>query len=168
MPDTDNKHISAETRSALLIGDNSAHLSLDRKNLRRLGIVVEETFDSGRKAALHLLKSEVDVIVCDHGLTDMSTLAFIRLVKLHPRLAGIPILVVSTDNTRETVLSAKKAGCGSYLIRPYSQAAFTRQISLLLAPGRTEQLPANASQKAFLKALQDMDQQKNAASGRSC
>ncbi len=157
MPVTENKPVSTDLRSALLLGDNSAHLSLDRKNLRRLGIVVEASFDSGRKAALHLLRNDIDVIVCDHGLTDMRTHDFIRLVKLHPRLAAIPILVVSTDNTREAVLNAKKAGCGSYLIRPYSQAAFTRQISLLLAPGRTEETPANTSQKAFLKALQDMD-----------
>lgn len=157
MPDT-TKHLAAATRSALLLGDNSAHLSLDRKNLRRLGIVVEDTFDSGRKAAQHLLRHDIDVIVCDQGLADMSTPAFIRLLQLHPDLAKIPVLVVSTDNTREAVLEAKKAGCGSYLIRPYSQAAFTRQISLLLAPGRSVETPAAASDTAFFKALQDMQQ----------
>ncbi len=158
MSDKENIQTQSTSRSALLLGTHSAHLSLDRKNLRRLGIVVEETYDSGRKAAMHILRKSVDVIICDQGLKDMSTPDFIRLVKLHPRLARIPILVVSTDNTRESVLTCKKAGCGSYLIRPYSQAAFTRQLSVLMAPERSFLPSANASEKAFLQALQDLDQ----------
>lgn len=153
MPDTAAKHLSPAVRSALLLGGNAAHLSLDRKNLRRLGLRVEELFNSGRKAALHMLDHDIDVVVCDQGLTDMSIPDFIRLIKLHPRLAAVPVLVVSTDNTREGVLGAKKAGCGSYLIRPYSQAAFTRQLSILLAPGRPENTPAAASEQAFFEAL---------------
>jgi DNA-binding NtrC family response regulator len=59
----------------------------------------------------------------------MSGLEFLRLVRTHPRLLTLPVVQVSSDNSRRGVLDAVGAGCSGYLIRPYSLQAFAKQVT---------------------------------------
>jgi CheY-like chemotaxis protein len=84
--------------------------------------------NEGATAAQFLVENPVDLVLCDERLADMRGLEFVALIRLHPRLQQLPVILISGDNRREAVLAAKDAGCSGYLIRPYTHAALQHQI----------------------------------------
>ena len=117
---------------ALLLGNARTCISSDRTWLRKFGIEVPETLASGAQGLDSLIARPRDFVLCGQTLADMSGLDFIRLARLHPGLQTLPVILVSTDNTRAAVQNAISTGCSGYLIRPYSPAGFSRQIQRAL------------------------------------
>lgn len=115
--------------SALVVGKSYSHTKADTSMLAKLTGQTPELANGGVEAVQKLLaaasaqagKAEgVSLVVCDDDLRDMSAWAFIRLVRLHPRLAQTPIFLASADSRRKAVLKATDAGFSGYLLRPYS------------------------------------------------
>ncbi|THB70155.1 MAG: response regulator [Desulfovibrio sp.] len=115
-------------RTALVLSASRHHSSADRALLRKLRIEVQARFDSGVPGIEAMLAKTPGVVLCDCDLADMTGLDFLALVKLHPSLAHVPVLLLSTDNTLAGVLEALNAGCAGYLIRPYSLRGFVRNL----------------------------------------
>lgn len=132
-------------RNALIVSRSEAHLRTDRSCLRSQGVLSPRSFDSGVGAARYLLRAAgrengadvhsddrgealPEAIFCDDVLEDMRGVEFIRLLRSHPRLRGVPVILLSVNSTRDAVLEAAGAGCAGYLIRPYSLDALAGQI----------------------------------------
>ena len=85
----------------------------------------------------------------------MSCLEFLALTRLHPRLAAVPVIALSTDNTLDAVVAAMDGGCSGYLIRPYSMRSFFRNIRRVLNPNAdTSNWSQADDDEAFRMALE--------------
>ena len=120
---------SAKNAVTLILGKNERNVKTDRVALIKIGGAEPLPHVAGGAAAAEfLLEHEVDLVLCDERLADMSGLEFVALVRLHPRLQRLPLILFSGDNRREAVIAAKDAGCSGYLIRPYTSSALRLQL----------------------------------------
>lgn len=130
--------------AALILAPREELAAVDRTALRLAGTRNVTVMTSGVAAARRLARMRrptapaavqddpsrpaVDVVICHEHLADMTALDFLRLVRSHPRLLDLPVLVVSSAATREAVLAAIGAGCSGFLGRPYTVAALDGQL----------------------------------------
>lgn len=128
----------AAVADVLIVGNSESHARTDRKCLRTLLKNKPEMRTSGVEAALIAAARPLQLVICDEHLDDMSALEFIRLLRLHPDLQQLPVLMVSVQNSREAVLDALAAGCSGYLLRPYSLAGFCRKVKAAI-DGKAQQ-----------------------------
>ncbi len=129
---------------ALILAPREELSTVERRALRMAGIRNVGVMTSGAAAARRLARQRrtlapelsaddparpaIDVVVCHERLADMTAVDFLRLVRSHPRLLDLPVLVVSGAATRDAVLAAAGAGCSGFLGRPYTVAAMDAQL----------------------------------------
>jgi two-component system chemotaxis response regulator CheY len=61
----------------------------------------------------------VDLILIDVNMPEMDGEGLLRELKSHPRLAGIPVVVVSTDSTQQRVGDLLRLGARDYVRKPF-------------------------------------------------
>lgn len=154
-------------RRVMILCRDRARARTDRAFLARMRVRVAGQHESGVQAAEALLAEPAHAVLCDEQLADMSCLEFLALTRLHPKLAAVPVIALSTDNTLDAVLAAMDSGCSGYLIRPYSLRSFARNLHRVLdvhgpgyAPEREEEeIPEvfRAAMQAFAPPLQEPD-----------
>ena len=124
--------------SALLLVDADSNAVVDRRALREVGIQHIRILTSGVHTA-RLLAEEVsddkpfpvDLVLCHNRLADMSGAQLAALLRLHPRLLGLPILAVVGNNTEAESLRALASGFSGLLVRPYSHENLNRTLHAL-------------------------------------
>jgi len=68
-----------------------------------------------------LLKAEqVDVVLTDINMPEMSGAELIERMMQDPELRCVPVVVVSTDRTRDSVRSMVSLGAVGYVEKPFS------------------------------------------------
>jgi len=98
----------------------------DRDMLRAAGEQSVRTRFSGRAALALAHEHRPRYILCDLELGDMNAPEFMRLLRGEN---APPVLAVSSDRSRTTLLDCVAAGCCGYLLRPYTPASFARQLA---------------------------------------
>jgi len=113
--------------TAFLLVQSEEFAVLDRRVLREAGVSQVRVMTSGVYTARLLTGKEKsdrgampDLVLAHHQLADMTGAEFVELVRSHPRLAGLPILLVSSTETPETMAQALAQGYSGVLARPYS------------------------------------------------
>ncbi|GHV54098.1 response regulator [Deltaproteobacteria bacterium] len=113
-------------RALLLAGEESC-LSLDRKVLRRLGADISHFFSSGRKALDYLAShaqasaaADINMLVCNERLEDMTGLQFLSALRSHQALKTMPALFLVGNQASATAIAAKASNSCSVLARPYT------------------------------------------------
>ena len=102
----------------LVVDDFSTMRRIIKNLLRDLGFTNVDEADDG-KTALPLLKhGRVDFLITDWNMPGMSGIDLIREVRSDPRLAHIPILMVTAEAKREQIITAAQAGVNGYIVKP--------------------------------------------------
>ena len=101
----------------LVVDDDLVLLEAIAFNLRGEGHNVI-TADSGTKALDIIQKQEdVDLIISDIMMPNMSGLGLLALLKQF-YLDKVPVILISTLDRREVILSAMKMGAHDFIIKP--------------------------------------------------
>lgn len=118
------------TATVLVADDDAAIRTVVRQALTRAGHIVK-TCDS--VAALWALvdAGEGDVVVTDVILPDADGLAAIP--RLLARRPGLPVIVMSAQNTLSTAVRATEQGAFDYLPKPFDIDALARAVASALA-----------------------------------
>ncbi|MCR5812899.1 MAG: hypothetical protein K6G15_00205 [Desulfovibrio sp.] len=110
--------------SVLLLSDTLSPNAVDKKVIREAGCTQITSMSSGEEAARFLaqdpLAAAQRITVVNERLSDMSGEQFASLVRLHPRLVAIPLLLVVTSENERDQLLALGCGASSLLARPFS------------------------------------------------
>lgn len=112
----------------LVVDDFSTMRRIIKNLLRDLGFTNVDEADDG-KTALPLLKhGRVDFLITDWNMPGMSGIDLIREVRGDPRLAHIPILMVTAEAKREQIITAAQAGVNGYIVKPFTAAVLKEKI----------------------------------------
>lgn len=112
----------------LVVDDFSTMRRIIKNLLRDLGFTNVDEADDG-KTALPLLKhGRVDFLITDWNMPGMSGIDLIREVRSDPRLAHIPILMVTAEAKREQIITAAQAGVNGYIVKPFTAAVLKEKI----------------------------------------
>ena len=110
-----------------IFSNNSKHISNDRLTLVGLGasdIYVYSTWDNAISA---LENGEIDVALVDESLHDTSGADCVRRMRRHA-MRSLPVIMVTPDQRKESVLDSIAAGVGGYVLRPYSMETLKRHV----------------------------------------
>jgi CheY-like chemotaxis protein len=113
--------------TAILLAQSEDFAVIDRRALREAGVGHVRVLTSGVYAARLLAGKEKndqgampDVVLAHRQLADMTGAEFVELARSHPRLAGLPILHISSSETTREAITALAQGYSGVLARPYS------------------------------------------------
>ena len=115
-----------------MVEDDPEIRKLIAVNLTHLGFTVDEAGDV--KTAIKKLDAARPGLLCiDIMLPEASGYDVCEHVRATPALKDVPILVVSARAMPEDRAMAEELGVGAYLIKPFTQADFNRQVERALA-----------------------------------
>ena len=119
---------------ALVIDDSRAMRSILRGILAGLDFEVIEAAD-GRQA-FDILSTDKDfnIALVDWNLPEMSGLEVVTEVRRDPRLAGLPLLMVTTETEFRRVTQALQAGADEYIMKPFDREMLLDKLVILGIP----------------------------------
>ncbi len=126
--------------AVLLLAEGDAAGNLDKRALRETGTGRVESMTSGVAAARLLagLKPDAsgffpDVVVCTQRLADMSGEQFCAILRLHPLLLDMPVLLILPHDNEVEQLRTLGCGASALLARPYSVQTLKEHLNSLAA-----------------------------------
>jgi CheY-like chemotaxis protein len=88
----------------------------------------------GREALARLAEhADVDLIFLDINMPAMNGLELLGQIKGQPPLAGIPVIIVSTEGREEDTVRGLKAGAAAYVRKPFRAEAVLALVERVLA-----------------------------------
>jgi two-component system chemotaxis response regulator CheY len=101
------------------------------RNLKSLGI--EEIVEAADGAeALKMFRSSVfSVVITDYNMPHMNGLDLVKGIRASG--SEVPILMLTTEAERSTVLAAIQAGVSGYLIKPFDSSLLKNKLEKLWA-----------------------------------
>jgi two-component system alkaline phosphatase synthesis response regulator PhoP len=85
--------------------------------MRVSGFRVVKSYSSG--PAINMMSSEMpDVVILDVMMPDVSGLEVLRFMRQEPKLAKIPVIVVSATSMPSDIKTGLDAGASMYLTKP--------------------------------------------------
>jgi two-component system chemotaxis response regulator CheY len=122
---------------ALVIDDSRAMRTILRGILVGLEFDVVEAAD-GRQAVDILSEDhDFDLALVDWNLPEMSGLEIVTEVRKDPRLASLPLLMVTTETEFERVTQALQAGANEYIMKPFDRDMLMDKLVMLGIPVET-------------------------------
>jgi two-component system chemotaxis response regulator CheY len=120
----------------LVVEDSETTRALLAASLEELGAAYKITEASSGFEALRCLPREsFDLIVTDINMPDINGLELVSFVKRNPRLAAIPLLIVSTEGAERDRRKGLELGADAYLVKPFAPEDLRRVVEDLLRRG---------------------------------
>jgi DNA-binding response OmpR family regulator len=104
------------TKKILIIEDDINFLSSLQAKLSVEGFLVQTAKDG--QEALHKLNQNIDLIVLDILLPDMSGFEVLQRIKSEPGIKEIPVVIVSNLSDQESQARGLKLGVKDYIVKP--------------------------------------------------
>lgn len=110
-----------------IFSNDSNHVSNDRLSLVGLGATAISVYSSWEKAMEGLKENAIDVALVDDELHDATGGTCLKNLKRHAS-RSLPVIMVTKDQRKDSVLNAISSGCGGYVLRPYSMETMKRHL----------------------------------------
>ena len=88
------------------------------------------------KQALRLLESnDVSIVFLDWNMPEMDGLDFLKLVRAMPKYTDLPIIMVTSERGKFSVIEALQSGATDYIVKPVKESVFREKVSEILLLG---------------------------------
>ncbi len=114
-----------------VVDDEPDVVELLQTILQAAGFEVEVATD-GRSALARLLAKPADLLVLDLMMPDLDGFELLKLLRLDPRAAAMPVLIVSARTGQQDQIESLQLGANAYLCKPFSPRDLVRQTRSLL------------------------------------
>ncbi|MEM9760959.1 MAG: response regulator [Pseudomonadota bacterium] len=91
-----------------------------RETLEELGFEVLEAED-GVDGYETLSANEVDLVITDLNMPRMNGIELIRKVRGDGRYAGLPLVMLTTENQPEKMKEGREAGASGWIVKPFNE-----------------------------------------------
>lgn len=112
----------ADVKTILSVDDSATIRKVISDTMKQEGVETIEA-DSCMRAfkILQERADSIDLMILDVNMPGMSGLDFLEKMKHHPAWAGIPVMMLTTESERATIVRAIQAGAANYLVKPFSR-----------------------------------------------
>lgn len=141
---------SNERQGALLVvDDNPLNRDLLSRQLARKGYVVA-TCENGRQALERLERDRFDLMLLDILMPELDGVETLRRVKSDPRLADLPVIMISSLNEMDGAIRCLEMGAADYLAKPFHPTLLDARIGAVLEARRLREREAH-----YLRQLEE-------------
>jgi two-component system chemotaxis sensor kinase CheA len=132
--------------SVMVVDDTLMVRELQRSILERGGYAVRTASDGAEALAL-LTEQPADLVVTDLEMPNLDGFQLTKSIRAHPRLANVPVLIVSSHTSPEDQQRGLDAGADGYIVKTsFDEAGLLSAVSRLL--GRTAGSPRRPPEQA--------------------
>jgi len=119
----------------LVVDDFSTMRRMVRSVLHELGYDNVVEADDGTAALPILKQGTVDFLVTDINMPGMPGIELLKAVRADPdpKLATLPVLLVTAEAKREQIVEAARAGVNGYVVKPFTAQVLKEKIEKILA-----------------------------------
>ena len=113
----------------LIVDDFSTMRRIIKSLLRDLGFTNTQEADDGLTALPMLQSGNFDFLVSDWNMPGMTGIDLLKAVRADPKLANLPVLMVTAETKREQIVLAAEAGVNGYVIKPFTAGTLEEKIN---------------------------------------
>ena len=117
---------------ALVVDDSKTIRIILGRILKEFGYEVCEAGNG--KEALKVMETEkaaVNLVLADWNMPEMNGLELLKQLRLDPELASLKILMVTTENELDHMVSALAAGANEYVMKPFTKDILREKLELV-------------------------------------
>ncbi len=92
----------------------------------------------GRAALRTVLADPPDLLILDLMMPDMDGMELLKLLRLDPRGARVPVLIVSAKSGQQDQIGTLQLGADAYICKPFSNKELVAQVRQLIGHGEEE------------------------------
>jgi len=107
----------AEAKKIVVVEDEPDTAEMFAEMMRLSGYQVVKSYSGGRAIAL-IAEQKPAAVVLDIMMPDLSGLEVLHFMRRDPRLANIPVIIVSAKGLPTDIRDGLDAGAASYLTKP--------------------------------------------------
>lgn len=104
----------------LIVDDFSTMRRIIKNLLRDLGFTNTSEADDGSTALPMLKGGDFDFLVTDWNMPGMTGIDLLKAVRSDPKLASLPVLMVTAEAKRDQIVEAAQAGVNGYVVKPFT------------------------------------------------
>ncbi len=106
----------------LVVDDSAVMRKIIKKNIADSGMVVSDYIDAGdgKQALDAVSKNDIDLILCDWNMSNMSGIEFVKTLRSLNLPKKIPVIMITTEGSDAKVTEAKESGADGYLTKPFT------------------------------------------------
>jgi two-component system chemotaxis response regulator CheY len=112
----------------LVVDDFSTMRRIIKNLLRELGFNNAAEADDGTSALPMLQTGKYDFLITDWNMPKMPGIELLRAVRADPKLASLPVLMVTAEARRDQIVEAAQAGVNGYVVKPFSAETLKEKI----------------------------------------
>lgn len=112
----------------LIVDDFSTMRRIVKNLLADLGYTNTTEADDGKTAWPMLQAGDFEFVVTDWNMPGMTGIELLKHIRAEPRLAALPVLMVTAEAQREQIIEAAKAGVNGYIIKPFTAATLKEKL----------------------------------------
>ena len=116
----------------LVVDDFSTMRRIVKNLLNDLGYANVAEADDGQSALPMLKAGGFDFLVTDWNMPGMPGLDLLKAVRADPKLAKMPVLMLTAEAKREQIIEAAQAGVSGYVIKPFTAITLKEKIDKIL------------------------------------
>jgi two-component system chemotaxis response regulator CheY len=104
----------------LVVDDFSTMRRIVKNLLSEIGFNNIAEADDGKTALPILERGGIDFLVTDWNMPGMPGIDLLKAVRANPKLADLPVLMVTAEAKREQIMEAAQAGVNGYVVKPFT------------------------------------------------
>jgi two-component system, chemotaxis family, chemotaxis protein CheY len=116
----------------LVVDDFAPMREIIRKVLQEIGYEHIQEANDGANALPMLQGSSFDMLITDWNMPRLPGIELLRAVRAEPKLASLPVLMVTAEVKREQIIAATQAGVNGYIIKPFTAQALAAKVQKIL------------------------------------
>lgn len=116
----------------LVVDDFSTMRRIIKNLLNDLGYANVQEADDGQTALPILQSGSIEFLITDWNMPGMPGLDLLKAVRGDPKLAQLPVLMLTAEAKREQIIEAAQAGVNGYVIKPFTAATLKEKIDKIL------------------------------------
>jgi len=118
----------------LLADDDTVLHRVLGHRLTREGFSLQSAYN-GREALEFAREEPPDLLILDGMMPELDGFAVLREWRREPKLAGIPVIMLTARNREDDVVGALAEGAVDYLTKPFSPAELIARVRRFITSG---------------------------------
>ncbi|MDY6903081.1 MAG: response regulator [Thermodesulfobacteriota bacterium] len=118
----------------LIVDDSLPMRAVIKKTIKASGYGAASFFeaDDGRQALDILQNQWLDIVVTDYNMPDMDGMTLLANLKADDLLASIPVLVITTEGSRQKEREFMEKGAAGYIKKPFTPEEIRNKLKQIL------------------------------------
>jgi two-component system chemotaxis response regulator CheY len=124
-----------ENIRALIVDDSSVMRKIVERSLRQAGLGISEVIEAanGAEALAAVQNHKLDLILCDINMPVMDGLEFVKQLSAVESAKGVPVVMITTEESEGHVVQALSAGARGYIRKPFTPDQVKEHVLPVLA-----------------------------------